>query len=912
MTMVRRLRPVLAVAVAALALAPLAGALAGGAPTGDDLAACKSQVTIQDGWARIASPTYGSGEGENVITSSAAPARTNGWVFVTNGRVVQMSINGGCKWNHVYPVAADQPPVDATGSVIGELVTPSATGLWLTSYDTTGGVARPHVLHTTDATPVPGNRTKVPLTALDDGLPKVGTPVRLAVSPINDRRAYLLVDEPVDPDAGNVATTRHLYRLEVDTTLALAGSTSLVWKEMALPSGFGSPAGLVVSPQQSSSIWVWSGRKYAKSADGGEHWTAATSPGTVTTVDVNESNEAIVFSKLPDGGVAQVMTEPGRPTRSATPPVSPVVAAGHGFRSGVYAASGPRGTYGYDVRAQRWIDLRPPGRPAFSRLHFGSTRLGRILLGQTEDALYRLDLYRNESFVKPPLRERYYDVDWDTGGGLKRPVITPEHQVVTVRPGELADAPFDFGVPASAASLDVFFLVDTTQSMANAITGLKEGVKKIAREVRDRTHGESCFGVGDVKDLSALGRTLAPYRLVQPITCDIGLASKGVDALKEGGGDNDPAEAQTLALSQAVTGTGSPQMNVLPGQDAQFRAVDKYGRVPTRVIVLISDAGFKQGNGFPTIDQAVQDLTAHQTKVVSVMVHTDNNPGPALTDMAEVSEATGTMAPPNGADCDGDKRVDVEPGQPMICETDNDAPPIAPAIVGLLLGVNVPGTIATDILDEHHVVTALTGANTAIDGDLANGRTDRLASNANLILENHLAGALTVTCSAAQDGLDLPVRLVGTVRGDYAAEGEVLVRCRAPKIAPPPPKKPPVPPPPPELPEPPRRPALLPAVVLPVPPPPINNPPPNMNMNAGFSQQEEQQMQIATVGQDAAEQEDESEEVELAMSAVHRDDAAARTMLGCALGMSAVAAAGFAQRRRTQRSVRPAYARLRG
>jgi hypothetical protein len=248
----------------------------------------------------------------------------------------------------------------------------------------------------------------------------------------------------------------------------------------------------------------------------------------------------------------------------------------------------------------------------------------------------------------------------------------------------------------------------------------------------------------------------------------------------------------------------------------------------------------------------------------------------------------------------------VPGGQPLVCQAENKAPAIAPAIVNLLLAVKDPGTLAVDVHDPHKVVADVESKDASVDGN-------RVAALANLKVENHLMVLPSVTCRAEQDGKDLPVTLRGTIRGSLAAEAEILVRCRAVKLAAPPPPPPPKPPViEPFVPLPPVKPAPPPVLIPQFQPPPVNNPPGNLNPNAGFSQQEEEQAQLATVSQDASEQEqdDGAEELELAMSGVAGDDAAAATLvLGCATMVAAGAGAVYAQRRRTQRSLRTAYAR---
>jgi hypothetical protein len=878
-------RPLLAAAML-LATVPLAGAGAGDV-TGDDLRACGTPGQVQlrdDTWARIRSPRYAANEGERKVTAFAVPEALRAWVYVTNGSVVQLSTSAGCTWDHVYPAPGQTDAVPAPRArVVTQLLAPSARGLWVTSYDDAGGVAHPHVARTADATPAPGNKTVAPFESLDTGLPAVGRPVRLAVSPANSDRAYLILDTAPDATTGSTAPRRRLYRSAVDPSMTELKLPDTTWNELALPAAVAAPAGVAVSPVDSGNVWVWAGSTYAFTTDGGDHWQAAPAGGEVTTVDVDASGRAAVFTGAGEGGTMTFVDGSGRVEGSRATPVTPALAA-HAVRYDAFAVAGPGGTFGYDVNHKRWVAIHPRGVAPFERIAFGAKRNGRILIGQSGGDLYRFDLYAHDAFLKPPKVVEGPPIEVNERTGLTRPVLRLARREVTVAPGEQVPVPVDFGVPPSPVPLDVFFLMDTTNSMGEAIAGLRNGVKQIAANLKRRTHGSACFGVGDVKDEALAttdGTQLAPYRLVQPITCDLGRLQTAVDQLKEGGGNIDQNEAQTIALTQAVTGKGQVEPPaVLSGQDAGFTA-------PTRVIVLLTDAGFMQGTSggytFPTIDDTVKTLNAyHDVKVVGIVVHDNNNFQRAYGDVTQVVRGTSTFAPEFGADCDSDGVIDVEPGQPLVCETDNSAPAIEPAIVALLLGVKDPGTIASRIADPHHLVARVDGA------------TSRVVD---LKRENHLAYTLRLTCAAAQDGQDLPLRLVQAVRDEDVLAGEVLVRCRSrAKVVPPPPRRPRAP----EVPEPP--PAPLRPLVLPVFLPELNpvppNPPNNLNPNAGLSQEEQKQFQLATVSQGAAENEEQQEDVELAMTGL---------TLGSAAVMSA-AAAWAMRRRRTQ--VAPAYSRI--
>jgi hypothetical protein len=899
--MARLLRSGTALALLLVAAVPLPGAGAG-APTGDDLQACGPQVTIgRDGWARIAAPEYAGGQGLPGITASAAPAGLRKRVYVTNGTVVKMSDSAGCRWDHVFPRQNNVAPPDVAEPVITHVVAPTDKSLWLASYDSGGGLPRPHVAMTPDASYTGSHETKEPIGYVDEGLPALGKPVALLV-PQYPQRAYLLLEEPIDPGSPTVGeVTRRLYRLTVDDQLEdVTGRKRFLWENVPLPAALAGVRGLAMSRRQTDTVWAWSGRTYGWSDDAGTTWRTRKAPGTVTAIDVDDSAKAAVFSKAGDGGLMQRLDVRRAVRETRGTPVA-VDAVAHGYQSGTYAITGRRRTYGYEPVRRRWIDITPADRPAFASLHLGSTANGRILLGQTAGRLYRFDLYRGESFVPRPPEPLVGTPPRPGPGGVLG--FTPEHQVVTVAPGQEKDAPVELDLPASADRIDVFFLIDTTSSMTAAIKGLREGVRAIADEVTEQTRGPACFGVGEVKDFSVADNpwygaaAVTPYKLQKKITCDLDVLSEGLAALSEGGGDKYPEEAQTIGLTQAVRGDGQLSPPVAPGQDAGFVA-------KTRVIVLITDAGFKmapQFEGFPAMDDTVRTLRSfdNKTNVVGVLLQTRNDLGPAFADMTEVARRTDTFAPAGGADCDGDGRRDLAPGEPLVCKAENYAPSIAPAIVALLLGVKQNVGTAIRAHDPHHVVV---GTRTGPD-EVAPGTS--VHSVVNDRVPNRLPFRPVVTCSWAQDGQDLPVRVVASKGGSPVAYADIVVRCRGDKSVPPP-RRPQRLPDPPDLVDVVRRPVLAPVLLPPFQVPPVNNPPPNLNPNAGFSQQEEEQFQLAAVTQDES-AEDEADEVELAMSGVRPEDAAARLLFGCAALTSLAGGVVLSRRRRVQRSLRAAY-----
>ncbi|MDQ1712232.1 MAG: hypothetical protein QOE45_1682 [Frankiaceae bacterium] len=905
MPLVRRFRPALAAALVLLVVAPVTGANAGrgGAPTGDNLSACPitGQVTSKNGWAKILSPDYlaTKGEGERKITSWDPSPTERGWIYVTNGKVIQLSKDHGCRWDHIYRASTtpDGSP-DTNTTVVTQVVAPTGKHLWFAGYDGSNGAYRPHVTMTTNATPI-GNAPTVAFASQDTGLPTFGKPLQLAVGQAGasdgpgTMRPYLLVEQP--PEGPALTPVRHLYRLQTEA-LPVSAIKTTSWADVPLPAGIGQIEGMTLSPTDANTIWVWGTKGFAVSRQIGDNWVAKPMPG-VRTIDVDGRGLGRVYVAKGSTGAVSYVTAAGAVTPGPDVAVAPV-AATHGTRPAVLAITGARGTFGFDARSLRWVDITPSDGARFVSMAMPRGGANGILLGQTADALYRFDMYPPESFLPPPRgSDGGGDGDPHLPTGITEPKLHVTRQEVTVAPGKVANDDIDWGLGPNPTPLDVFFIMDTTGSMGQAIKGLKEGINQITDELYQRTNGQACFGVGDVKDFNVIAgygeNSLKPYTLHQKIVCDRpDLWRAGVEKLTEGGGDPVEAEAQTIALTQAVTGLGQTNPPVLPNQDAGWTAEN-------RVIVLITDAAFKQEPqfaGFPAMDTTIKTLSAyHHTKVVGVVVVDGNNLEAARGDVIAVAKGTDTVAPEKGVDCDGDHNLDLQSGDPLVCDTVNSAPHIAPAITALLLGLKDPGKVAVDTNDPHHVVRGFSAPTSGIF---------------NRKLETHLKTTMQVTCSAAQDGQDLPLTVVGSERDVALRRVEVTVHCRGPETPDPPVvKNPPAIPEPEVVPQPIPRPLIAPVVAPQFQPPPAQQPV-NMNPNAGFSQQEEQQFQLAPVSQ-GAEDDQEQEADELAMSRVDRTDpAAAALLLGCATFVSA--AGGVALRRRTQRAFRPAYARPRG
>ncbi|HVF03670.1 MAG TPA: vWA domain-containing protein [Frankiaceae bacterium] len=886
---------------AALVLCAVVGSTA--ATAGDDLIACREKGQIQvrkDGWTRINPFLPDGGEGPREVYAFTVAPRSPNRVFQTNGQVIKLSADGGCTWNFIAGGSQVRIP-NGENDVYTHLAAGNDDVLWAASYDDAGAVRSPHVrvfqnVGPNAELPVQENR-------MDTGLPPVGWPIDLVISRIDPSTAHVLIEQPPDGSNGT-ENTRHLYVTKTINDPPALTAAGAMWRKVVPPEGFGQIEGIANGP--SNSLWIWAKNKIAVTPEAfADEITWAqpkVSGGTVVSIDVNVMGEALVALDSGQGVVTRTIDSKSKVTPGRGLPVTPVSMT-HGNRPETRVVSGSGGVWGFDPNARRWVNITPKGVGTIGHLEMGSGRTGRILLGHNRKAMWRWDLYPGESFL--PVKGISGTGDWpDLPHSLiSDPYLKVSPRTVTVRPGQIKDIDIEFGMPAAANPLDVYFLLDTTGSMGPTIESLTVAIKDIASQLRKRLGQNACFGLGEFKDTNPSGPsdTDKVFRTHVKIACEdesLPLMSAALKNRKElySSGGHDIPEAGTVALNQMLTGAGQVNPLVLPGHDARFRH-EAY-----KVVVMLTDAPYKEGGGYGTVEQTANTLRVNGIKVVNVLVHTPQGDAPkAREHMTVIANETNSVAPPGGVDCDGDGKwtmADVDPGGPLICEADGTNPNLGPVIVALVLGVEDPGTLAVNITDVHDVIR-----------EPIKGPTSKIF---NLKRDAWLKFTMPVSCTQAQDGLDLPILLSPTVRAlPMDILQKAIVRCRSVPV--PPPVERPAPPPAPPIADPPAPvlPRIPVAIALPPPPNPPVQPVSNINPNAGFSQQEEQQLQLAAVTQGAEEQQQEEEAPELAMSALESDLSAtpvAGFLAGAVILSSAAAAA---HRRRLQRTTRESVARVR-
>ncbi len=222
-------------------------------------------------------------------------------------------------------------------------------------------------------------------------------------------------------------------------------------------------------------------------------------------------------------------------------------------------------------------------------------------------------------------------------------VVLPYMQPVLHRP-------LDFRARLGRA--DIFFLVDTTGSMAGAISNVTSSLSSTIVPAVNDAIADAVMGVGDYRDFP-----IDPYgspgdwefRVRQTMTSEVSSVQTALRAMRAGGG-NDGPEAATEGLYRSVASDACP--------DGFGAACFRLSSHP--IIVLVTDASFHNGPnpandyagvaGAHSWSETTAALNARGVKVVGVAVDSAPFPLPipvpidSEADLRALATATGSRS----------------------------------------------------------------------------------------------------------------------------------------------------------------------------------------------------------------------------------------------------------------------------
>jgi photosystem II stability/assembly factor-like uncharacterized protein len=744
-------------------------------------------------------------------------------IYVTDEKELHRSDDGGCNWSDLTP----RLPEPRIGTSILWIAVPggsSAPGHVFIAVQTDQGGpsssidARAWRLYRSDD----HGQT---WTTTDAGLPPTAIPDEIVFAPNDPSTAYLsikidsatgdyacaeLIDRSQDCLQGNV-----LYRTaDAGGSWELAGGAGEVRTGTPLEAvlSVGAIRDLVVDPVVPDQLWAATSQGIYGSQDGGEHWmrAVATTGATVVGVYREPGSPARVVALDPDTGTFFSSYDPSR--RGWTSTSHPQL-----IGNGLYLtrASLAFGRDAEDMMVSLWtagVFRSLPGdvwvdvsggwdvldvtsdrtaRPSFFGRHAGLNNVivryqarkeftGRLGLG---DGVFDSTL---SPAAAPSMIGGLPEVSATRAGDL-----APSSASLTLSPGKSETVRYRLDLPPRPKPMDVYFLLDSTGSMAPTIDALKEGMGDIIAELR-RAGIDVWAGVGDYRtyDWESDRRPKVanyPYRRIRavgPIDEELVRAMQGIRAAGNSGSGLTALYQSATGSGQDVIPPGPSRADVAPGMGAGFRngsvrvvvmAADRYFNTPDRPTG--DDNPWPPGVPWPgpTFDQAIDALNKEDIHQVGIAIKPSFKDSPS-PDLEIVARGTSTLAPPGGIDCDSDGFVEISEGQPLVC-TFSDAPPesqtggsdpvseygkgLVAGITKLLSAVEDRGLVELSELSDSGIVTEISPGTYQVD----------------LRSSNELRFDVTYTCPTTPLPDSHHVQLGARARGTLVARAESLVTC---------------------------------------------------------------------------------------------------------------------------------------
>lgn len=908
--------------------------------TGGALAIISGLLVVAPVWARPVA-RCGNVDRAGAWTSIKAPATVGafalrpggpGRIVVSDGQSVYGSLDGGCSWRLLLTLpAVPSQSFPFTAERVVAIAAPSPSAIYL-------AVSGPHVVVSRD-----GGGT---WTTSDSGIAGRGDPLEIVAAPGDPDRLYLPVrlelrDDALDFFAGSTGSsatvTSTFSSNDGGRTWSLAGRPAAMVEgprgrglsEGTIP---GTASDLAVASGDPDRLWAATGEGLFTSGDGGASWEIAVERegivggADIRAVDVPDAGPIGVIAVDPATGT--VYTSPrsdgtGAWTarkfvglRTAYSVYSTVRGLWLAHSSaGAILATGPKGVF--RLGGTSWSDVSPISLDAWasSLVEVAAEPGANVFYGRPKNVgtwLYRYDARRSESATGLlPNGDRGEDGSLKQLsqhiGPLAPPAparIAPARASVRLPAGASATMTYELSLPPRPTPLDVFFLLDSTSSMGNAIRSLTRSVAAIVSEVRARGI-DVWAGVGEFRTYPYPGEESVnfPYRRDLPVSSPgprLPRALLGIEGRGESG-------ANLAALVQAATGAGQDVLpprtsggDIDPGLDARFRP----GAIP--VIVHAADERFGTperggpGGKFPPpswpgpgFDEAVAALKGAGVLQVGAAIGFGTEIEPpagstnALDDLRVVARGTRTLAV-HGIDCDGDGSTDVATGEPLVCPVPGgNGAALAPAIVSLIDGIRDVAPVRLVAASGSEVVDSISPS---------------LYPAVDLKRLNLLAFEVTYHCPVTRSRAAHSVSLEARLRDQLVATALVKVTCVPRRVPPMSPASPEDVPPvgallPPPLPPPPPPPASTGLASAPAPQPqpqPNPNPNPQAQPQPVPVPQRQQQPQVAFVH--AAQDVRQQLEMEYAMTSAHSGPRPLDTVkLGLAAGaLSLVLLYGYA------------------
>lgn len=765
-----------AATLAAIALM-VAMQVAASASDSGALCARPEQIEVsRDGWASISAPQFSDGADE--ITSYAVDPSEPSRFYISNGTVIARTTDGGCAFEEVFN-GSKQEPLSVT---VGDLAVAPNDGTHVVAVVATMGTpVTPGVAVSDDSGATWAVNTK----------DIKGAEIRKLIFASDGHTLYAAV---------NPTTAALAYGLNTLTGVVFRSQDGgATWELMTTPAGAADVRGpildLEIDPRDHNVLWtVFGGGALFVSRDAGatfEHIPG--NPDLLKEVAVNRDAagaKILAFSNVPNGSTPIFASVDGGKTWSTTavPDAPQPVSSAIGTPRGIVMTAEDRVGLAYLLSGDRWLPLVNSFHPRMSDLEAtptgdifansgaavmhlpppGSSALGGPLLTDRGSPLGRFW----NAIERPPLCEYKSNQAFEMPSPPKEiladdvSTLSPDGLTLSMGAGESRDVDYSLKLLRSH-KVDLFFLIDTSQSMDGPICATIQVLADLARRL-SRSGFDTHFGLAEYNDVGHRnGRDgcTTPYRLRLPISPPGPSLLDAFNKLWTCGGD----EPAPLGLQEAAIGDGQDLLppgssgnDIPPGRDAGWRPD------ATKIVLHVTDEIFQKYPDTPTTAEAILALRSRHIYQMGLVAkegqlqkfQPDPNsdpvvPGASRPDLETVAIATGAIAS-KAVDCNGNGNTDIPRGGPLVCGLNNYDPEIAkslgPAItdmVASLIGlddVNIVASSGEEVVDDIQPA-AFTGLDPAHDHLLDFDVTYNCAGHAGRVID------VTLQAVSASDGL---------------------------------------------------------------------------------------------------------------------------------------------------------------
>ncbi|HEV2757434.1 MAG TPA: hypothetical protein VG318_16845 [Actinomycetota bacterium] len=699
-----------------------------------------SRVTRSGHWVTADVQEFASG---GPITDYEIVAINSQTIFVTDGTDVLRTSNGGCTWRKVFSVTGTTPldygfRGDASEILSIDLPRTGGTTVLLAVEEQVGATSRPHVVR--------GENLGESWESGDVGLPPTGRPEALVISPINPEIAYL----GVDVGGGSLDL---IFRSED------GGATWRLRSDLTKVAPNRGIDDFKVDPMKPEELWAYGPGGLLKSTDGGATFTPIDEFLTSIVREVlvfhapSRTNPVVLAFR--QGANDYLTSADGGENWSRTDTPGTVESAAYGRQPLELMIQTYRALHVLNAASGTWIRVLTP-RAGIVDLD-SDLGVDVTFFGRTAGTI---EMYDGPTGVKIPPAVRG-GPDIDVPGLIPDkdaippapPALGPPDAKVVMKTGAERSVDYRLKLSRETTKLDVFFLLDTSDTMSGTIQGLAQSVTGIINELRAQGL-DAQFGIGVSRAYTDTAVPREPCQSETDTNCERNFIYRRlVDLADDSNSDEIIAALESLraeaggrfdsqlgALEQIAKGNGiddSPQpgyteSDVPPGQEATFRG----GEDTLRLVFVATDEPFATGEGgardfnvsdfgrisppdIPSFAEVAEAFKVRDAHVLGLAIGqtleqgrdtVGGGPTP-LDHLREIARLTGAKAPAGGVDCDGDGAVDLEVGVELVCpvrrnNVDNGQN-LAAAITKLVQAVRGTTSVELDVVKGAEVVAGI-------------------------------------------------------------------------------------------------------------------------------------------------------------------------------------------------------------